>query len=331
MPQDLPPEDVALLHDLRAGQRRALARAITLVESTRPDHRRRAVRLLGALDPPPDTLRIGLSGAPGVGKSSFVERFGLMLVGAGHRVAVLAVDPSSVRGGGAILGDKTRMDRLARDPRAFVRPSPAAQTLGGVARRTTEAIRLVEAAGHDVTLVETVGVGQSETAVAHMTDIFVLLIAPGGGDHLQGVKRGIMELADLLLVNKADGDLAAAAGRVRADQAAALTLMRRRPADPPGFPLAMTVSAHTGDGMLAAWDHIRALADWRAHNGHRDRTRAAQDMRQFRDALRAAVMDHVARHPAVAAAEAALRAQATMPSVAAETVAAALFAPPPNR
>ena len=191
--------------------------------SSRADHRAAARALLAALpEPPRPALRVGLTGTPGVGKSSFVESLGLMLTGAGRRLAVLAVDPSSARSGGSILGDKTRMERLARAPAAFIRPSPSQAALGGVARRTRETIRLVEAWGAEVVLVETVGVGQSETMVAEMTDVFVLLIAPGGGDELQGVKRGIMEMADLVLVNKADGEHLPQAGRTRADYAGAL-------------------------------------------------------------------------------------------------------------
>ena len=198
--------EASLAGRVAAGDRRALARAITLIESTRADHRSEARALLDALGPPPrPALRVGLTGTPGVGKSSFIESLGLMLTGRGSRLAVLAVDPSSTRSGGSILGDKTRMERLAREPLAFIRPSPSQAALGGVGRRTRETIRLVEAWGADAVLVETVGVGQSETMVAEMTDIFVLLIAPGGGDELQGVKRGIMEMADLILVNKADG------------------------------------------------------------------------------------------------------------------------------
>lgn len=233
-----------------AGDRRALARAITLVESSRPEHRVQASELLHRLaDPARQSLRIGLSGTPGVGKSTFIEALGLMLTGQGQRVAVLAVDPSSARSGGSILGDKTRMERLSRDRQAFIRPSPSQTELGGVARRTREAIALCEAAGFDTILVETVGVGQSETLVARMTDIFTLLIAPAGGDELQGVKRGIMEIADLVLVNKADGDLAAQARRTCADYAGALRLLRRREGDPADFPKAMCVSATTGLGL----------------------------------------------------------------------------------
>ncbi|MFY7958676.1 MAG: methylmalonyl Co-A mutase-associated GTPase MeaB, partial [Elsteraceae bacterium] len=189
---------------IAAGDRRALAQAITLVESTRADHRRRAEDLLARLAPPGRSLRLGVSGVPGVGKSTFIERFGLLLIERGHKVAVLAVDPSSRRTGGSILGDKTRMHTLARHPDAFIRPSAAGSTLGGVARRTADAILLVEAAGYDVVIIETVGVGQSETAVADLTDLFLLLLPPAGGDELQGIKKGIVELADILVINKAD-------------------------------------------------------------------------------------------------------------------------------
>tara|TARA_R110002110_G_scaffold17648_32_gene75218 strand:+ start:2298 stop:3269 length:972 start_codon:yes stop_codon:yes gene_type:complete len=259
-----------------AQERRALARAITLVESGRADHRADAARLLAALPPEKQALRIGLSGTPGVGKSTFIESFGMMLTARGKRVAVLAVDPSSSRSGGSILGDKTRMDQLSREPNAFIRPSPSQTHLGGVARRTREAVRLCEAAGYDVILIETVGVGQSETVVAEMSDLFLLLLAPAGGDELQGVKRGIMEMADVILVNKADGDLKSAAMRTCADYAGALRLLRKRAQDPQGYPCAMTVSALHEDGLEKAWDALTKLADWRRENGFWDRTRAAQ-------------------------------------------------------
>ncbi len=273
---------------LVAGERRALARAITLVESTRADHRAAAEALLDRLaDPDRTALRVGLSGTPGVGKSSFIEALGLRLVEDGHRVAVLAVDPSSARSGGSILGDKTRMEQLSREARAFIRPSPAAAQLGGVARRTREAMLLCEAAGFDVVIVETVGVGQSETLVSRMTDVFLLLLAPAGGDELQGVKRGIMEIADLVLINKADGDLAAQAQRTRADYAGALRLMRRRDTDPEGIPAARTVSALTGDGLAEAWTEVERLARWRRDSGVMARVRAAQAGQWFEDELRA--------------------------------------------
>ena len=279
---------------LVAGDRRALARAITLVESTRADHRAAAVQLLAAL-PGREALRIGLSGTPGVGKSTLIETFGLMLTGQGLRVAVLAVDPSSTRTGGSILGDKTRMEQLSRDPRAFIRPSPNRTELGGVARRTREVVRLCEGAGFDVVLVETVGVGQSETLVAEMTDLFVLLLAPAGGDELQGVKRGIMEIADLILVNKADGDLRAAATRTVADYTGALRLLRKRPQDPRGFPKALPVSALEAQGLDAAWTEMQALADWRAQNGHLRARRAEQAQGWFLAEVRAGLLERLAR------------------------------------
>ncbi len=286
-----------LPHKIARGDRRALARAITLVESTRADDRARAVDLMAAL-PPRQALRIGLSGTPGVGKSTFIEVFGLMLTAQGLRVAVLAVDPSSARSGGSILGDKTRMERLSRDPRAFIRPSPSRAELGGVARRTRETVRLCEAAGYDVVLVETVGVGQSETLVADMTDLFVLLLAPAGGDELQGVKRGIMEMADLILVNKADGDLRGPALRTVADYAGALRLLRRRPQDPGGFPKALPVSAVTGDGLDTAWADMQTLADWRRAHGHFDARRAEQARSWFLAEVRAGLLARLAAEPA---------------------------------
>ena len=276
-----------LARRLMAGERRALARAITLVESGRHDHRTQAEALLVAVaDPVRQALRIGLSGTPGVGKSTFIEAFGCMLTAEGHRVAVLAVDPSSARSGGSILGDKTRMEQLSRDPNAFIRPSPAQTQLGGVARRSREAVMLCEAAGFDVVLIETVGVGQSETMVAEMSDLFVLLMAPGGGDELQGVKRGIMEIADLILVNKADGDLAAAATRTCADYAGALRLLRRRARDPDGFPKAMNVSALTGAGLAEAWVEMQALVTWRRDSGQWQRRRAEQARHWFGEEVR---------------------------------------------
>jgi LAO/AO transport system kinase len=282
-----PPLDIAATAKaLRAGDRRALARAITLVESARADHRVQALALLDMLRSGPQALRIGLSGTPGVGKSTFIEAFGLMLTGQGLKVAVLAVDPSSSRSGGSILGDKTRMERLSRDPRAFIRPSPSQTQLGGVARRSREAVALCEAAGFDVVLIETVGVGQSETVVAELCDLFLLLLAPAGGDELQGVKRGIMEMADLILVNKADGDLKPAAMRTVADYSGALQLLRRRQQDPKGYPLALPVSAISGDGLTPAWEAMQTLVAWRRAEGHWDRTRAAQARHWFQEEVR---------------------------------------------
>ena len=280
-------ENAALAQEVLSGNRRALARAITLVESTRPDHREAAAALLEQLaGAGREAIRIGLSGTPGVGKSTFIESFGLMLANQGLRVAVLAVDPSSTRTGGSILGDKTRMEQLSRHPGAFIRPSPSQTHLGGVARRTREAVALCEAAGFDIVLIETVGVGQSETVVAELSDVFLLLLAPAGGDELQGVKRGIMEVADLIVVNKADGDLKASANRTCADYAGALRLLRRRPQDPEGFPKAMTVSALEQEGLDRVWAEIRTLLDWRRDTGHWQGRRAAQARHWFHAEVR---------------------------------------------
>ena len=244
-----------LLKPLLAGDRRALARAITLIESTRADHRERADELLAALLPHTGkSVRLGITGVPGVGKSTLIERFGLSLIDKGRSLAVLAIDPSSKRGGGSILGDKTRMEELSRHNAAFIRPSPAGATLGGVARRTREAMLLVEAAGFDSVIVETVGVGQSETAVADMVDMFIVLLLPAGGDDLQGIKRGVIELADLIVVNKADGDLKATAKRSATDYQHALRMLRSPTAG--WTPEVMTCSALTGEGVTAIWDTI---------------------------------------------------------------------------
>ncbi len=244
-----------LLKPLLDGDRHALARAITLIESTRSDHRERADALLAAVLPHSGkSVRLGITGVPGVGKSTFIERFGLGLIEKGRRLAVLAIDPSSKRGGGSILGDKTRMEELSRRDSAFIRPSPAGATLGGVARRTREAMLLVEAAGFDTVIVETVGVGQSETAVADMVDMFIVLLLPGGGDDLQGIKRGVIELADLIVVNKADGDMKAAAQRSAADYQHALRMLRSPTAG--WTPEVGTCSAITGEGVIEVWDIV---------------------------------------------------------------------------
>src|SRR4051812_15259546 len=244
-----------LLEPLLAGDRRALARAITLIESTRADHRERADALLAAILPHSGrSVRLGITGVPGVGKSTLIERFGLGLLERGRSLAVLAIDPSSKRGGGSILGDKTRMEELSRNEAAFIRPSPAGTTLGGVARRTREAMLLVEAAGFDTVIVETVGVGQSETAVADMVDMFIVLLLPGGGDDLQGIKRGVIELADLIVVNKADGDLKAAAKRSAADYQHALRMLRSPTVG--WTPEVATCSAQTGDGVVEIWNVV---------------------------------------------------------------------------
>ena len=257
----LPADQVLLAGVLAApgeGQRRAIAKAITLLESRRVDHRGRADALLTALPAPPrPSFRLGVSGVPGVGKSTFIETLGLLLIGEGLRVAVLAVDPSSSVSGGSILGDKTRMERLSVDPAAFVRPSPSGGTLGGVATATREAMRVVEAAGYDVVIVETVGVGQSEAAVAGMTDMFCLLQLPNAGDDLQAIKKGVMELADLVVVNKADLDPAAAARAVGQIESA-LHLVARRD-DGPWKPRVMATSALALDQVAAVWQVVQAF------------------------------------------------------------------------
>ena len=237
------------------GDRRALARAITIIESTRRDHRALSAEVLEKLMPHTGkSIRVGISGAPGVGKSTFIEALGNHVIDAGHKVAVLTVDPSSAISGGSILGDKTRMELLSRREEAYIRPSPSGNTLGGVTRRSRETLLLCEAAGFDVIIVETVGVGQSETKVADMTDMFVLLLQPGGGDQLQGIKRGIMELADLILINKADDDLEALAGKSASEYRHALQLLRPRSAD-------WKVEVHTCSardivGIDVAWDAV---------------------------------------------------------------------------
>ncbi|HEY8525555.1 MAG TPA: methylmalonyl Co-A mutase-associated GTPase MeaB [Acidimicrobiales bacterium] len=266
-----------LAEQLMAGDRRALARSITLVESTRADHRAEAARLLDAIMPATGkAIRLGITGTPGAGKSTFIEQLGMRLTepDRGHRVAVLAIDPSSRRSGGSILGDKTRMERLARNPDAFIRPSPSAGTMGGVARRTREAALLCEAAGFDVIVIETVGVGQSEVAVADMVDCFLLLAAPGGGDELQGIKRGIMELADVIVVNKADGDLRPAAERAVADYRHAVRLLRPKHV---GWTVpVLAASALEGTGIDEAWAAVEDLEAQLRRNGALDRLRADQ-------------------------------------------------------
>jgi LAO/AO transport system kinase len=251
----VPEETGSLADGVLEGKRRALARAITLIESTRHDHRAAASALLERLMPHAgNSVRLGISGVPGVGKSTFVEALGNHVIDAGHRVAVLTVDPSSAISGGSILGDKTRMELLSRRPEAYIRPSPSGNTLGGVTRRSREALVLCEAAGFDVIIVETVGVGQSETKVAEMTDMFILLLLPGGGDELQGIKRGIMELADLILINKADGELEALAGRSAADFRGALSLLHPRLAN--WKVEVRTCSALENVGIAETWETV---------------------------------------------------------------------------
>jgi LAO/AO transport system kinase len=281
----------ALAGEVRAGNRRALAKAITLVESTRPDHQEQAQRLLDVLLPHTGrAARVGITGVPGAGKSTFIEAFGLFLIGRGLRVAVLAVDPSSARSGGSILGDKTRMARLSVAPEAFIRPSPSGGSLGGVARRTREAMLVCEAAGYDVVVVETVGVGQSEVTVASMVDFFLVLMLPGAGDELQGIKKGIIEIADALAVNKSDGDNVRRATQAAAEYRAALRLFRHTSAnwDPP----VLTVSALEARGMDEVWNVVIEHRDKLGATGELDRKRREQQQAWFWSMLR----DGLERH-----------------------------------
>ena len=318
----VPGSDVEQLIDaVSSGDRRALARAITLVESTRPDQRAEAAQLFdGVLPRTGGAVRIGISGPPGVGKSTFIEALGSHLTGAGHRLAVLAVDPSSTRTGGSILGDKTRMETLARDANAFIRPSPSGGELGGVARRTREAMLLCEAAGFDVVLVETMGVGQSELAVADLVDLFVLLASPTGGDDLQGIKRGIMELADLVVVTKADGELANVARHAAADLRRAIHLLRPKYE---GLTTAtMLVSSPKGEGIAEVWTAVTEAHQHLRASGQLDRVRADQGLAWLWDELRAGLIDRFRTDPRVASDlrsfEDAVRAGAVAPTAAAQ-------------
>ena len=319
----------ALAEGVRSGDRRALGRAVTLIESRRADHQDRALALLDVLLPDAgNAVRVGVSGAPGVGKSTFIEAVGVGLTAAGHRVAVLVVDPSSSRSGGSILGDKTRMNDLSRDPAAFVRPSPSGGTLGGVARRTREAMLVCEAAGFDVVIVETVGVGQSETAVADMVDTFLLLIAPGGGDELQGIKRGIVELADVVFVNKTDGDLAGQARAVAAEYAAALRLLR--PATKFWTPRVQTCSALKGTGIGNVWRTVEAHHRALRTGGELGRRREAQARHwmwsEIGDSLIASLREDPATAALIPALERDVSAGRVMPGAAAQRLLGAFRA-----
>ena len=316
-----------LIAALRKGDRRALARAITLAESTRPDHREETERLVEALLPyTGGAARIGISGPPGAGKSTFIERLGLEGIKLGRRVAVLAVDPGSKRGGGAILGDKTRMTELARSPGAFIRPSSAGDRAGGVARRTREAILLCEAAGFDTVLIETVGVGQAETAVAEIVDMFVLILPPAAGDELQGIKRGVVELADLVLVNKADGELAAAAQRSTADYGSAVRLLR--PLLPEWEVPVRAVSALEGTGIKEVWDEVAQFRAALEQSGAWSRRRAEQARAALWSEIGDNLLEHFRTAPAVASRLATIEQQVMAgirtPAAAAQTLLAAL-------
>lgn len=322
--------DGALVEGIRAGQRVALSRAITLVESTRADDRARAATLLDALLPErTDTTRLAISGPPGAGKSTLIEALGRHVIAAGHQVAVLAVDPTSTVSGGSILGDKHRMTELAFDDAAYVRPSPAGSTLGGIARRTREAMILCEAAGFDVVIVETVGVGQSEVAVADLVDCFTLLLAPGGGDEIQGMKRGIVELADVVVVNKADGELEPAAKRIATEYRSAMSLSHGRV--PAWERPVLLASATTGRGVPELWDAVVAFEQ--VLEPTRATLRAEQRVLGFRHALVAEITERVEQAVAtateIAPLEADVRRGTTSPSTAAATLADR-FAPEPR-
>lgn len=301
-------EITSLAERVVGGDRRALARAITLIESRKPSDRPKASALLRHLLPHTGkAIRLGFSGAPGVGKSSFIETFGTFLTRQGKKVAVLAIDPSSARSGGSILGDKTRMELLSRDPNAFIRPSPSSGALGGVARRTREAMLAADAAGYDVVVIETVGVGQSETQVCDMVDMFVLLLSPGGGDELQGIKRGIMELADLVIVNKSDGDFLKAAGRARAEHQAALHLMRPKSLNWQ-VPV-LQASALTGSGIGEVWEAITAHHAMLGNTGELQANRAEQARAWMWSEVYDGLKDMLIEDPAVAKQAARLESQ----------------------
>ncbi len=316
----------AMAKGVRAGSTAWVARAITLVESTRPDHQAAAQRLLVELTPDAGRAhRVGVSGVPGVGKSTFIDALGTRLTAAGHRVAVLAVDPSSTRTGGSILGDKTRMARLAVDPAAYVRPSPTAGTLGGVTKATREAMVVVEAAGYDVVIVETVGVGQSETAVADMVDTFLLLALARTGDQLQGIKKGVLELADVIAVNKADGPHAADARHAAKELSGALRLLRGAV-----HPPVLTCSAHEGTGLDEVWAAVAGHRQELAGSGELAERRRRQQVDWMWAMVRAGVLDRLRTAPAVAslapAVEQEVLAGTLTPALAAERLLSAFTA-----
>lgn len=311
---------------VREGDRRAVAKAITLLESTRADHAAQGQAVLEALVPRTGrAVRLGITGPPGVGKSSFIEALGLQRIAAGDRVAVLAVDPTSPVSGGSILGDKTRMERLSREDAAFIRPTPSGGSAGGVAHRTREAMLVCEAAGFDVVMVETVGVGQSEIAVRSMVDFFLVLLQPGAGDALQGIKRGVLELADALVVNKADGDQKSLAERTRGEHAQALQLLR--PPSAAWAPRVLATSARTGEGIEAVWETVLAQREALEASGELQARRRAQ-AREWLWSLVGEGLERAFRaHPAVAARIPALEheveAQKTTPAAAARELLAA--------
>ena len=309
-----------LVAKIRHGERAALGRAITLIESMRPDHEQQAQALVQALLPETGkAMRVGITGVPGAGKSTLIDELGTMLTRKGHKVAVLAVDPTSQRTGGSILGDKTRMARLAADASAFIRPSPSGQTLGGVARRTRETMLACEAAGFDVVVVETVGIGQSEAAVASMVDFFLVVMVPGTGDELQGIKKGVLEIADLIAVNKADGDNLDSARRAAGDYRAALNMLS--PVNPDWAVPVIMISGKTGDGVEAMWARVVHHHDMMTESGWLDRHRREQQVKW----MWAILDDRVRRQLAgekVAMIEAQVRAGRLSPALAADQVLA---------
>ena len=320
------PGDQALVEDICAGagpaQRRAIAKAITLLESTRADHRLRADALLNTVLPATGkSFRLGLSGVPGVGKSTFIEALGLFLLEQGHRVAVLAVDPSSSLSGGSILGDKTRMERLSVQEQAYIRPSPASGTLGGVAEKTRESMLICEAAGYDVVIVETVGVGQSETAVAGMTDMFVLLQLPNAGDDLQAIKKGVMELADLVVINKADLDEAAAT-RARAQITSAMRFLGPHAHAQTSV---MQLSALKGTGLAEFWAQVNQFRQQQQSAGSFEQRRRAQDQAWMWERVEAGLRQRFRQHPQVAAALPEITAQVQQGQLAASVAARRLL------
>ncbi|MDP6480674.1 MAG: methylmalonyl Co-A mutase-associated GTPase MeaB [Acidimicrobiales bacterium] len=326
-------DTVADLRDgVLAGDRAAIGRAITLLESSRPDHRADARALMSGLGQPDGAAhRVGITGVPGVGKSTFVEALGSHLTASGHRVAVLAVDPTSSVTGGSILGDKTRMQGLSNDLNAFVRPSPSSGTLGGVTRSTNETIVLLEAAGYDVVLVETVGVGQSETAVAAMVDFFLLLMLPGAGDELQGIKKGVLELADMIAVNKDDGENSADARAAARDYSAAMRLTHS--ATPSWTPPVVTCSARTGEGLAEIWQQVEAHREALVTTGEWDQNRRDQRLAWMWSMLEDRLLAAVRENPAVLAIlpeleRSVLDAEVT-PSVAADRLLDAIGGPSP--